>query len=124
MKAQENNLLLLEEQMTSIESDALEEERINAKTNYQKLEKEIDEVYIPHPEVLPSSTGMDYADISDIKWKKDDNKKGWEEQGRLREYLKNPKLHVGHLQSTNGWNYFFMESPLLESKVSILMAPQ
>lgn len=61
------NMLSLEKELTSIEEDALADERESVERNYDLLEQERKEIRIPFPEVHPYDTGIDYEDISDIK---------------------------------------------------------
>ncbi len=116
MNQKENSLLQLEEQMTSVENNALAEERINARNNFAYLQMAYDSIPIPYPDVLPDTTGMDYADISDIQFKKSHNKRAWAEQSELLEYMRCPQLYKGHLRTIFNLSYFFMDSATLRSR--------
>lgn len=110
------NLLALEQQMESVESEALDEEQDNAERTYESLKREYDSAYIPNPDVSTYSTGTDYPDISDVQGKKKSNESGRKQQDILSRYSKNPRIHIGHLQLASGKDCFFTDSPELDTK--------
>lgn len=110
------NLLKLEEQIDSVELDALREEGVNVRENYRSLRREYDSIGIPFPEVSRYSVGSGLDEIADIQHKKKMNEQGWKKQETVERYLKHSRLHIGHLHLENGTDCFFMDSPILETK--------
>lgn len=119
MSIKVENLLSLEQQMASVEADALAEEQGNARDNYGKLRSEHDAIYVPFPDITPYTTGIDYSDISDIQYKKKQNQLAWDAQTALSRYIDNGELHCGHVRTASGKDYFIMDSPDLASKTLI-----
>lgn len=119
MSIKVESLLSLEQQMASVEADALVEEQGNAKQNYGKLRSELQAIRIPFPDITPYATGMDYSDISDIQYKKKQNRPYWEAQELLTRYVNNGKLYCGHMRSADGIDYYIMDSPDLPSRTLI-----
>lgn len=67
MASKVQSMLSLEEELTSVEEGALEEERDNVRHNFSLLESERRSIHIPYPDVGPYDTGVDYSDISDLQ---------------------------------------------------------
>ena len=113
------NMLSLEKELTSIEEDALADERESVERNYALLEQERKEISIPFPEVHPYDTGIDYEDISDIQYKKGQNQPAWDRIAVVDRYLTASKLFVGHCLMQGGANYYIIDHPSLASKNQI-----
>ena len=105
------NMLSLEKELTSIEEDALADERESVERNYALLEQERKEISIPFPEVHPYDTGIDYEDISDIQYKKGQNQPAWDRIAVVDRYLTASKLFVGHCLMQGGANYYIIDHP-------------
>ena len=117
------NMLSLEKELTSIEEDALADERESVERNYALLEQERKEISIPFPEVHPYDTGIDYEDISDIQYKKGQNQPAWDRIAVVDRYLTASKLFVGHCLMQGGANYYIIDHPSLASKNQIHNQP-
>ena len=115
MSAKIESILSLEQQMASVEADALDEERSNARENYAGLKREYDAIVVPYPDVKPFSTAP-FDMLQDLQEKKWWNKKAWAQQEELQAYLDNPRLYVGHLQTASGEDFYFMDSSTLLSR--------
>lgn len=115
MLEKESNLLAIEEQVFLLENNALEEERNNAQNTYQLLSEKYKSVYFPHPEVSMGATSWFVEEFIDLQLKKAENKPSIASQSKLKEYLDNPRIHVGHMKPFEGMEIFFMDSPQLES---------
>lgn len=112
-------LLSLEEELTSAEQNALEEERSSVRHIFSLLEREIDDVWIPFPEVGRYDTGVDYNDISALQHMKGRNRKAWERIDAIQEYLNcsmKTGIFTGHCVLESGLDYYVMEHPSLPSK--------
>lgn len=117
------NMLSLEKELTYIEEDALADEQESVKRNYALLEQEKNAITIPHPEVHPYDTGIDYEDISNIHAKKRDNQPAWDKIAVVKRYLNAPKLFVGHCLLQGGANYYIIDHPSLASRYHIHNQP-
>ena len=115
MSAKIESILSLEQQMASVEADALDEERSNARENYAGLKREYDAIVVAYPDVKPFSTAP-FDMLQDLQEKKWWNKKAWAQQEELQAYLDNPRLYVGHLQTASGEDFYFMDSSTLLSR--------
>lgn len=116
MSVKVENLLSLEQQVASVEADALAEEQGYAKENYGRLRSELEAIHVPFPDVTPYSTGMDYSDISDVQYKKKQNRPYWDAQELISRYVNNGKLYCGHLRSVEGIDFFIIDSQELPSR--------
>ena len=117
MAKKEIDMLALEQEIASVESDALTEERDNAKDNYERLDRELQSIIIPYPDVNPFDTGfVDYEEKDVLNYKKSVNKPYWDRQDALRKYCDNGSLYSGHVRTVGGRDYYIMDAPFLESK--------
>ena len=68
----EKNMINLDEEFNYVETESLEEERVNASEIYASLDKELKYVIsrIPYPNTGPYDTGVDYDDIFKIQYEK------------------------------------------------------
>ena len=116
MSKKVENLLSLEQQMVSAETDALAEEQANAVENYARLRNEKETMPEPHPGIELSTTGSDWADIIDIGIKKKEKMPYWDAQELLDRYIDNDKLFCGHMRTVSGKDYFFIDDKNLPSR--------
>ena len=94
------NMLTLEEEMTKFEDDSLQDEKNNAKLNYDSLDKNVSAALknIPYPNISKYSISIDYEDNYDLQSKKRINKKYEEKINFLREYANDGSLYCGHFK--------------------------
>lgn len=92
---------------------ALEEEVINAGTNYKALKSEIEEAKkrLPYPDVTPYSVAHDYNEIANLQSQKRSNKPFWETINEATKYYNLDNLYSGHLK-IGDCNYYFMPTYL------------
>ena len=110
-------MLSLENEVATVENDAISEEQHNADLNYAVLDSELKNIKdsIPFPETKPYTTGSDYESIVDIQYQKGRNRPFWDKQEVIEPYCNTDKLYTGHV-TYNGANYYIMENAGLESK--------
>ena len=112
-----HNMQDLENEIASVETDAISEEQINADQNYNSLDNEHKYIVskIPYPDVQPYDTGVDYDDISDIQYKKRENAPWWEKEIAIKKYCDDGSLYSGHLYVDNT-HYYIMDGRQLGTK--------
>lgn len=111
------DLLSLEKNISTAETDAKAQEQENADNNFQILDNEYKfaTVNLPYPDVKPYDVGVDYDDISSIQYKKGQNRIWYERQDEINRYRQNSRLYQGHVNTDTG-SYFIMDSPTLKSR--------
>lgn len=119
MSKSEANMLELENELTSVETDATEEEKYNAEVNYGFLESEIKRcrAEMPYPDVKKYTVGIDYEERSALQYKKRENKPFYDDLELLDAYYNhnNGELYKGHV-SIGDKDYYIMDSGTLASK--------
>lgn len=107
------DIIELEKEVASVETDALEEEKYNASNVYSILDRQLSELEekIPYKDIRPFDTAHGYDEIARLQHKKSVNKSYWEKRDIQKEYCKNDRLYFGHLLFNNG-EYYIMDSRL------------
>lgn len=112
------NMNELEKELASVERDALDEERQNAKNNYRILDQELESLVsqIPYPNTTRYTTASNSEDRERLNDEKNANMRYWNKIRDLQEYCDNGSLYSGHVQLNNGQDYYIMDSAFLKSK--------
>ena len=112
-----HNMQDLENEIASVETDAISEEQVNADQNYNSLDNERKYIVskIPYPDVQPYDTGVDYDDIADLQFKKRENAPWWEKEIAIKKYCDDGSLYSGHLYVDN-IHYYIMDGRQLSTK--------
>lgn len=107
------DILELEKEIASVETDAVEEEKYNASSAYAILDKQLEEIIdqIPYPDTKEYTTGSDYDEILKIQEEKSLNRPYWEKRDAQMAYCNNGRLYCGHLVLDNN-EYYIMDSRL------------
>lgn len=119
MENKDYSLLTLEEELSSVEEDALEDEKNKVSENYSLLEEEKKAVRVPYPDVGAYDTALDHWDRGDLQYKKGRNQKAWDQIEAIERYLKCGNLFVGHCLMESGINYYIIDHPSLPSRSMI-----
>ena len=111
-----NNLIGLEEEIESIETDVKVEEIRNAKDNYAILKSLKDKAVasLPYPDVNPYDQGFDYDETEQLLRAKRANEKYWIEEDRINKYYNNSRLYCGHVK-IDDVDYYLTEERGLDS---------
>lgn len=108
----------LELEIASVEANALDEEKVNARNAYDVLNNQLRtiEKQIPYPNTEPYTKAVDYEDNQRVQWEKSLNKPYWDKCNQLRAYSENGRLYCGHLYDSSTGEYYIMDSTL-ESRI-------
>ena len=111
------DMLSLEQEMTSIEKDSLQDEKNNARRNYELLDREVTkrESKIPNPDITEYTTASiyDYEDVTNNQSMKNQNERYIKRTEEIREYTRDGQLYSGHCEVNRvigPLNVYFMEN--------------
>lgn len=112
------DMMQLEQEIASVETNAVDEENHNAQVNYAHLDEELQNIIrqIPYPDTNPYDTGYDYEDCDRLKYEKSQNRKWWDLRDKLQLYCDDGSLYCGHIRFNGGKDYYVMDSFEFESR--------
>lgn len=112
------NLISLENEIESIEVNAVEDEKSNAKVNFTTLDRILNKykASLPYPEVSNYATSNDYSEIYDLQFKKRQNKLYLEKIDEVKKYVNNTSLYCGHLKFGKS-DIYFMDNSICPSQI-------
>ena len=112
-----NNVVSLSDEIESIETDALKEEQANAENNYKSIAERIKtlESYLPYPNTKKYETGIDYEDISRLKFEKRENQPIWDLIDKANNIYQCDSLYCGHFCIPSQNDYYITDNPSIET---------
>lgn len=111
------SLQTLQDEFKFIKPDILQEENVNCKNIYEKINNEYGNVKrkLPYPKVGPYDVGYDYDSRINIQLAKKINQPYWDRMAVLKEYFDCKNLYSGHVEY-QGKNFFIMDNVRLATK--------
>lgn len=110
MSKSDNRINLLDE-ITSVETNALNDEKEYARNNYRFLDNELKDIEsrMLYPGVSRFECADDYESRSALFFQKNVNNHLLKDKEIVEEYCKCDKLYEGHVQLQNGADYFIID---------------